>query len=93
MVVTAIIAVFVGFIAQHLGIVQAVISVISKVGKCPKCTCFWVTLFALIYNKCDFLFAILLSLIGSYVSIWLGLVFVWLNKMYNRLWERVNKEQ
>jgi hypothetical protein len=93
MVLTAIIAAFVGFFAQHLGIVQAVLSVVSRIGKCPKCTCFWVTLFVLVYVKCNILVAILLSILGSYMSIWLGLVFVWLNKKYNLLWQRLNKEQ
>lgn len=90
MVVIALIAMVVGFLAQHLGLTEAVSSVITKVARCYKCTCFWVVLMTMLYFGYDIHYVIALSLICAYLSNWLGLGFAVLNKIYNKIWQRIN---
>lgn len=91
MIVIVLIAMIVGMLAQHLGLTEAVASVLSKIAKCHRCVVFWVTLIALALCCCNPLIAVGLSLINSYLSNWFGLLLIWLNHKYNALWEKLNK--
>ena len=37
--------------------------------------------------------ALPLSLTCAYLSNWIGLLFMWLNNKYNKIWERLNKQK
>jgi len=73
----------------HLGLPQAIAGVVAKVCRCHKCLTFWLTLGALVAVGCPLLHAALLSLLMAYMSHWFSVVLVWLNKIYERLWEKV----
>lgn len=76
---------------QHLGLSQAIASVVAKVAKCPKCLTFWTTLFALLFAGCGILIALVLSILMAYLSNYFGLVLIVLNRLYDRLWQRSNR--
>ena len=78
-------------LAQHLGLPQAIASVMLKVCKCPKCLTFWSTLLVLLTAGCDILVALALSILMSYISHFFGLVLMVLNNLYDRLWQRESR--
>ena len=78
-------------LAQHLGLPQAIASVVLKVARCPKCMTFWITLFVLLVVGCSVGIASVLSILMSYLSHFFGLVLMVLNNLYDRLWERGNR--
>ena len=49
MVWIALISMVVGVLIQHLGLSEAVVGVVQKIAKCPKCCAFWLTLATLAY--------------------------------------------
>lgn len=78
-------------LAQHLGLPQAIASVLLKVTKCPKCLTFWSTLLVLLMAGCSIFIASALSILMSYLSHFFGLVLMVLNNLYDRLWEKGNR--
>lgn len=78
-------------LAQHLGLPQAIASVMLRVCKCPKCLTFWITLLVLLVSGCSFFIAAALSILMSYISHYFGLLLMVLNNLYNRLWEKGNR--
>ena len=86
----ALIAMLVAVLAQHLGLSEAVARIILKVAKCPKCLTFWCVLGAEIAMQENLLIAIGLSLMCAYLVSWVGLLLVYLYKLYDRLWQRLN---
>lgn len=89
MVKIALIAMLVAVLAQHLGLSEAVARIILKVAKCPKCLTFWCVLGAELVTQENLLVAIGLSLMCAYLVSWVGLLLVYLYKLYDRLWQRV----
>ncbi len=73
----------------HLGLPQAIAGVVVKVCRCHKCLTFWLTLGVLIAVDCPLLHAALLSLLMAYASHWFSIALIWMNKMYEKLWEKV----
>lgn len=87
----ALIAMVVAVFAYHLGLSEAIAKVVSKVARCPKCLTFWLVLIVLVATcECPIV-AIALSMFCAYLSNWFGLLLLWLNKVYNKVWERLNK--
>lgn len=80
-------------IAIHLGLVEAVMKVVIKVAKCHKCLTFWSSLCVLLFTNCNIVLALLLSLLGAYLSNWFVLLFIELTKEYDKLWQRLNKKE
>lgn len=78
-------------IAIHMGLPQAISSVVVRVSKCHKCLTFWSALTILLIAGCDVVIAALLSIGASYVSNWFGVLLIWLNRKYNELWQRANR--
>ena len=78
-------------IAAHLGLPQAIAVVVGKICKCHKCLSFWSTLVVLLCATGNIVVAALLSIIAAYASEWFALVLIILNKIYDRLWQRLNK--
>lgn len=87
----ALVAMIVAVLACHLGLSEAIAKVVSKVARCPKCLTFWLVLLVLMVSCDNTIVAISLSLLCAYLSNWVGLFFMWLNKVYNKVWERLNK--
>lgn len=87
----ALVAMIVAVLACHLGLSEAIAKVVSKVARCPKCLTFWLVLLVLMVSCDNTIVAITLSLLCAYLSNWLGLLLMWLNKTYNKVWERLNK--
>ena len=89
----ALLTMFVATIATHLGLPQAIAGVVMKICKCHKCLSFWLTLLALVVIGCPMNIVAVLSILVAYLSHWLSLLLIWFNKIFERLWERLNKEK
>ena len=91
MVLIALIAMIVAVLAHHLGLSEEVARVVSKIARCPKCLTFWSVLLVLAVSGENTIVAIALSFFCAYLSNWVGLLLMWLNKTYNKVWETINK--
>ena len=80
-----------GVIATQLGLSKAIVEVLSKVASCPMCCTMWCTLAALLYEGYNVIAAITLALIMSYLSNFIGLIFMGLQHLYDLLWEKLNQ--
>lgn len=87
----AILLMVIATVAVHLGLPQTIAQIGAKVMRCHKCLTFWLTLFAMLIIGERLTTAVLLSLAGAYLSNWFALLLVELQKLYNWLWERLNK--
>ncbi len=76
---------------QHLGLCEAIAEVVGKVAKCHVCCCFWLTLAALLYSGCEIIAAVSLSIIMAYLSNFFSIFLMLMQKIYDRLWEKINK--
>jgi len=77
---------------SHLGLLQVIGKVCSKVFSCTKCATFWLTIFYCLYEQeYSFSKAFCISVAASYLSLWIEMFYVWLNKKYNTLWEQILK--
>ena len=82
-------------LASHMGLCNAVASVIKPLGRtvcqiirCPKCLAFWLTIiYCLVYHH-QLLASVMISLICAYIVQWLILVLELIYKIYVRLWQR-----
>ena len=91
MVKTALMVMMAAVLAHHLGLSEAVAKVVSKILKCPRCLSFWTVLFVLVILGNDPVFAVALSILMAYLSIWSGLLLIWLNDLYERIWQKTRK--
>lgn len=80
-------------LAQHLGLASAIVGVVTKISRCPKCLSFWAVLITLIILRVHIIVAIGLSLVCAYLSNWLGLILMLLANIYNDLWIRINQRK
>lgn len=87
----AIVLMMVATTAVHLGLPQAIAKVLVKVFGCHKCLTFWTTFIVLQLGGCAILVALPLSFVGAYLSNWFAVLLIMLNKIYEKLWQRVNK--
>ena len=78
-------------LAHHLGLPQAIASVVQKVAKCPKCITFWSVLLVLQMLGYSLILALMLSIVMSYISHYFGLLLMGLNRIYEWIWQRLNK--
>lgn len=93
MVWIALTVAFTALLAQHLGLAEELASLAVKVAKCPKCTTFWTTLAALLYSDCDVIAAVTLSMLMAYMSFWAGFLLIGLQKLYDMIWQKINKKK
>jgi hypothetical protein len=93
MIWIALIVMIVAGLAHHLGLPQAIASVVAKVARCPKCLTFWATLIILLMVGSGLLIAVMLSVLMAYLSHYWGLVLMILNDLYDKLWQRINKAE
>ena len=87
----AIVLMIAATLAVHMGLPQAISKIIVKICSCHKCLSFWICLIAMAYVGFSLVLALLLSLLAAYSSNWFALLLIQFNKLYNKLWERVNK--
>ena len=92
MVGIAILTMVVSTMAVQLGLPQAISSIVRKVCECHKCLSFWSTLIVLLYFGSDIFVAVLLSIVAAYISNWTAIALIILNKIYEKVWERVNRK-
>ena len=85
------IAMGVWLLVHHMGLGEAIARVIAKIAKCHKCVVFWGVLGTMLLIGANPLVAVMLSVFSAYLSNWLGLLLMWLNKMYNNIWQKLNK--
>ena len=94
MMIKIAIAVMIGCtLAVHLNLPQAISGVVSKICRCHKCLTFWATMILLILAGCNIIIAAMLSIAAAYLSNWFAMLLVWLNKMYDRVWQRLNQKR
>ena len=93
MIWTALIAMMVACLAQHLGLPQALADVMTKVADCPKCFTFWITLIVLLIVGGNILIAIMLAVLMAYASYYWGLVIMWMKKRYDKLWQSISRRK
>ena len=93
MVWIALAAAIAAILGQHLGLAEEIAKVATKVAECPKCCTFWLVLASLLYNGCDIVYAAALSMIMAYLSYWFGFVLIGLQKLYDWLWEKLDKKK
>lgn len=91
MMLIALITMMLATLAHHLGLPEAIARMGLKVAKCPKCLSFWIALLVLVFVGCNVFIAIGLSLIVAYLSFWFGLLLGWLNRKYDKLWQRLQR--
>lgn len=82
---------FAATLAVHLGLPEAIAEVVSKVAKCEKCTSFWATAAVLWHGGADLIAIVALSIFAAYLSHWIGLLLIVMQKIFTRSWQRVNK--
>lgn len=93
MVWIAICAAISAVLMQHLGLCEAIAEVIGKIAKCHVCCCFWGTLAALLYSDCGIIVAVSLSIIMAYLSNYLSIILILMQKIYYWLWQKINKKK
>lgn len=78
-------------LAQHLGLTEAVASVATKIAKCHMCCSFWCCMAVLLLGSFPIPESIALSIVMSYMSNYFALLLMLGQKIYNALWQRLNK--
>ena len=89
----AILTMFTATMAVHLGLPQAIAKVMNTICQCHKCLSFWTTLIVLTYLGADSIAIALLSIAVAYLSNFVALLLIRLQKLYDELWLRVNKKK
>lgn len=85
---TAIAAMIAATLIQHLGLAEAIAGIVGKVASCNQCCTFWTTLAVLFYFHSDPVYAVMLSILMSYLSNWFVLLLVYLQRKFTRLYEK-----
>lgn len=82
-------------LAQHLGLLEAVAKVVAKVVEkvagCSMCSTFWACMAVSVYMGEDLVLSFLFAIVAAYLSAWLGLLLILLQRLYNESWERLRK--
>jgi len=96
--------VFVCTAVNHLGLIETIEGIIKReipIVNCPKCASFWATLTYLLLgtkgNLMEIPFWLAISLLCSYLAIWLELIMYAIDTLYNRIYGIIennnNKEE
>ena len=80
-------------VAQHLGLSEAIANIILKIAKCPKCMSFWSVLLVLLAADCNIFMVVVLSLPMAYLSHWFNLVLFSFTRLYDRIWQRIQRKR
>ena len=90
-ILTAVAVMACATLAVHMGLLKAVVGILSKVASCAQCASFWLTLGVSYYDTDNAITASVLALLMAYVSNWLVLALVWLSNKYDKLWQKIVK--
>lgn len=79
----------------NLGLGDAVAQVSGKILQCPTCLSFWGALAALLYDGTDIIIAVSLSILVAYLSNFVGIGLMMLNRLYTWLYgkETTNRDK
>jgi choline-glycine betaine transporter len=91
MVLTAILTMIISVTLQHLGLMEAIAKIITKISQCYMCTTFWLTLAVMVLCKYDILLCVLLSALNAYISNYVMFLFELLQILYNFIDKWVRK--
>lgn len=92
MIETACIAALTAFLAQHLGLAEELVKVAHKIAVCPKCCTMWITLSVLVLKGYDIVTSVALSLFLAYLSFWISIVFMLLQRLYNFIHGKIEEK-
>lgn len=92
-VLTAMAAMVGACLAVHLGLTGAIARTVLKAAQCHRCATFWLTLSVLVSIKTALPLAALLAIIMSYLSNYVILLFLVLQKFHDSLWQRIQNPQ
>jgi hypothetical protein len=93
MLLLAITSMIIAVVAVHLGLPQAVSSIMSQIAECYKCCSFWLTLIGIILYYGDVISALALAITMAYLSHFIALLLFWSQRLYNKLWQRLSKRR
>lgn len=71
---------------QHLGLAEAIAGVFGKIVRCNQCFVFWSALASLVYSGCNIIQAVVLSILASYLSNWLILILIQLQRLFDYIY-------
>ena len=89
----AILAMLSAVLIVNLGLGEAIAEVSGKMLKCPICLSFWGALAALLYNSTEIITAVSLSILVAYLSNFVGIVLMMLNRLYTWLYGKETANQ
>ncbi len=89
----AVLAMLSAVLIVNLGLGEAIADVSGKILKCPTCLSFWGALAALLYNGTDIVIAVSLSILVAYLSNFIGIVLMKLNRLYTWLYGKETAKQ
>ena len=87
--------VFICTAANHLGLIAAVEQTIRHrlpVVNCAKCLTCWSTMALLLATGCSPLTSLAVSLLCSYLAIWLELLMYAIDTLYNKIYDTLNND-
>ena len=79
--------------ANHLGLVAAIERVLKRsipIVNCPKCFTFWAILFTTCLSGWNMMEALAVSFLSAYASLWLQLIFTFIDKIFNKLYDKIH---
>lgn len=79
-------------LAQHLGLLEAIATIVKKVCSCGMCSTFWSCMVVLLYAGEDIVVAASLSIGAAYLSNWFQLLLMWMQDKYDELWQKISKK-
>ena len=78
--------------ANHLGLIAAAEKILKRnipILNCPKCCTFWLVLSSTVFTGWDMVSALATSFLCAYLSLWLNLLFAFIDKQFNRLYDSI----
>ena len=80
-------------VAHHLGLAKATSKVVTKILNCHQCLTFWTVIILLTLASCNVIISAMLALLMAYVSNWFAILLVWLNDIYNKVWQKLDNNK
>lgn len=78
--------------ANHLGLIAAAEKILKRslpVLNCPKCCTFWLVLLSTVLTGWNMVSALATSFLCAYLSLWLNLLFAFIDKQFNLLYDKI----
>lgn len=78
---------------QHLGLTEEIGKVVLKILQCNMCCTFWATMAVLIMEDVPVMMAALLAITAAFVSNWFALLLAVVDKIYHKIWQRLQSKK